>query len=349
MKVAIGFKLRGEPWGGGNQFAEALHGRLEERGIEVHRDLGPPDLDFILLCKHTRKRSLTPFTDADVREYLRKARRQPIVLQRVNDCDERKGTKDVNPRILHANLCADHAVFVSSWLRDLFLAQGLDCPANSVILNGSDRKIFNPTGHRPWDRSGPLRVVTHHWSANPMKGFDIYSMLDRMLGTAKYRGRVEFSYIGNIRESFRFENAVHVPPARGSELADLLRSHHVYLTGSMFEPGSNHQNEGANCGLPLLYRKHASLPEYCQGFGIEYGEADFEARLDEMIVRYDEFQPKMKDYPHTSERMAEDYCRLFAEMEQRREQILAGRSLRRRLKWWWREHVAKQPVPADAA
>ena len=36
-------------------------------------------------------------------------------------------------------------------------------------------------------------------------------------------------------------------------MADLLRSCHVYVTGSKHEPGAMHPVEGLQCGLPLLY------------------------------------------------------------------------------------------------
>ena len=57
-------------------------------------------------------------------------------------------------------------------------------------------------------------------------------------------------------------------------LAAELKRHHAYVTGSMNEPGGNHQNEGALCGLPLLYRRSGCMPEYCAGFGIDFAGVD---------------------------------------------------------------------------
>ncbi len=340
MKIAMGFIYRDEAWGGANQFAKALEKKFIARGIEVRRDLDDPELDFIMLGKHTRKKKLTPFTDKDVMHYLSQVSARPIVIHRINDCEERKGSTGMNHRMIDANLCADHTVFISTWLRDLYLAQGLDCPSNSVIVNGADPDIFHPKGHQPWDRSGPLRIVTHHWSAHPMKGFDLYARLDQMIGTPKYRGRLEFSIIGRMPETMRLENAHHIPPKSGVDLAEALRSHHVYLTASQLEPCGNHQLEGAACGLPVLFLNSGGIPETVRGFGIEYEDDNFEAKLDEMIDQYEHWQAKMPGFPHTSDRLAGDYDRLLNDLDERRDQILAGRSIRRKLKWRWRDLVA---------
>ena len=113
-----------------------------------------------------------------------------------------------------------------------------------------------------------------------MKGADIYTMLDELMGTKRWRGRLSFTYIGNLPKTVYFKNATHIPPLDGEPLADALRGHHAYVTGSINEPGGNHQNEGALCGLPLLYRDSGCMPEYCSGFGVAFsGRDDFEAGL----------------------------------------------------------------------
>ena len=50
----------------------------------------------------------------------------------------------------------------------------------------------------------------------------------------------------------------------GKELANELRKHDIYITGSKNEPSGNHHMEGALCGLPILYVNSGALPEYCQ-------------------------------------------------------------------------------------
>ena len=233
----------------------------------------------------------------------------------------------MNLRLRLANACADHTVFVGSWLRDLPTWRAKERAPTSVILNGADTRVFNAAGHRRWDGAGPLRLVTHHWGGNWMKGFDVYQRLDRMLAEPAWRGRIAFTYIGNLPPGFGFENATHVMPLTGDALADELRRHHVYLTASINEPGGHHQNEGALCGLPLIYRDSGCLPEYCDGFGVMFEPDGFEAALERMIAECDRWAAAMPSYPHTAERTTAAYIELFGELVSRRDEIVAARRL----------------------
>jgi hypothetical protein len=47
-----------------------------------------------------------------------------------------------------------------------------------VIKNGVDKLIFNNSNFQPWLENEVLKIVTHHWSDNPMKGFDIYEQFE---------------------------------------------------------------------------------------------------------------------------------------------------------------------------
>lgn len=320
--------LQPGPWGGGNQFGWALVKYLQQKGVVVSFDLSARDLDLILLTEPRAGLRISAYTDRDIFQYLRQVNPWAIVLHRVNDCDERKQTSGVNQRLMRANLCADYTVFVSTWLRDLLLEQGMRSTSYRVIHNGSDRTIFHAEGYRRWDRGSPLKLVTHHWGASWMKGFDIYEWIDRLLMSDCYKGRVAFTYIGNLPEGFRFMNARFVEPLHGLSLADAIRDHHVYVTATRNEPGGHHQNEGANCGLPLLYRESGCLPEYCEGFGVPFTETNFEHKLEEMMDTYDAWADRMKGYPHTAERTNAQYYDLFVELLDRRDEIL------RRRRWW---------------
>lgn len=336
MKISIGMKLREGPWGGGNQFGLALKKAFESRGIEVVHHLKDPDIDFILLCEPRRKLKISAYSDREIFGYLARTNSRAIVIHRINECDERKGTRDVNGRLLTANCCADHTVFVSEWLRQLFISHGFQGRRSSVILNGSDASIFNSAGYREWNGQGPLRLVTHHWSGHWMKGFDIYQRLDQMMGEDRYGQRYSFTYIGGKPPDFQFKNSRYIEPTSGVALANLLKEHHVYVTASRNEPGGNHQNEGASCGLPVLYLRSGCMPEYVNDFGLGYDEADFEDRLEEMRGRYAEIRTRLPAFDRTSDRMAENYTNLIEELAETREAILKDRAIWGRLKWRWR-------------
>lgn len=329
MKVSLGINLRPGPWGGGNQFGHVLTEYLRTRGVEVAFNLRTVDLDIILLFDPRPQSLSASFDHIDIVNYLQRKNWRTIVVHRVNECDERKGTTGVNQRLRRGNLCADHTVFVSTWLKDLHFNQGMHDRYYTVILNGSDTTIFQAEGYRRWNRKGPLKLVTHHWGGHWMKGFDIYERVDQLLARDHYRRKLFFTYIGNIPQGFRFQNATYAKPKHGHALASTIREHHVYLTASRNEPGSNHQNEGANCGLPLLYRESGCMPEYCEGFGVSFREENLEQKLEEMIETYDHWADRMKDYPHTAEHTCQEYYNLFEELLGRRDQILERRNLQR--------------------
>jgi hypothetical protein len=262
VKIAINFRLKQGPWGGGNRFAASLVGALGARGDIVHHTLDCPDLDLILLLDPRWRHPSVTFTAGAILRYLLFRNSRAMVIHRINECDERKNTRRMNAQLRRANYCADHTVFVGTWLRQLNLWQNEAQSRSNVITNGADATVFNSRNWQAWPKKGPLKLVTHHWGGNWMKGFDIYQRLDSMMAEPEWRGRIEFTYIGNLPRGFAFRNARHVAPLDGEALAGELRSHHAYVTASINEPGGNHQNEGALCGLPLLYRRSGCLPEY---------------------------------------------------------------------------------------
>jgi hypothetical protein len=332
MKVSLGMNLQPGPWGGGNQFGHTLTNYLRSKGIKVSFDLQTPDLDIILVTEPRSNLQISAYSDKEVGKYIFQKNSRAIVIHRINECDERKGTIGVNLRLMQANAYADFTVFISSWLCQLFLEQGLKTPDSRVILNGANTDIFNDQGYISWNGSNKLKLVTHHWGAGYLKGFDIYEQLDKMMAQPPFRDKVEFTYIGNIPSNVNFTHTRLVPPQSGAELATSIRSQHVYLTASQNEPAGMHHIEGAMCGLPLLYRESGALPEYCQGFGVSFTAENFEQKLQEMIATYDHWAARMRDYPHTAERMCENYYKLFLELLERRDEIIKQRR-------WWRKPI----------
>ncbi len=334
MHISLGINLQSGPWGGGNQFGQSLYAFLQKKQVDVSFDLKQKNLDLILLVEPRSSAKISAFNHVDILRYLWYKNNQTLVVHRINECDERKGTKDVNQLIIHANAVADFSVYVSNWLRDLFGKIGLNSDYSTVIWNGANQNIFNSIGYKPWDKKSKLRLVTHHWGANYLKGFDIYEQLDQLLSSSNYLNKIEFMYIGNLPKSLLFEHTNYIEPKHGTELASFIRSNHVYLTASQNEPGANHPIEGALCGLPILYRPSGSLSEYCQGYGIEFSFDNFESKLNEMYDTYDTFVDRMKSYPFTSDRMCQQYYDLFVELLDRREEIIKQRHYQNTLAWF---------------
>lgn len=311
MKVSIGSKIVEGPWGGGNLFAINLSNYLLERGHSVVYDLTEHDIDLILLTDpRSRSESSSTFNHIEIEKYKKFVNPNVSVVQRINECDERKNTNNINEFYLKASLVADHVVFVSSWLRNIYTDIGMEEEKTSVILAGANKEIFNLNGINTWNKKDKIKLVTHHWSNHHNKGFDIYELINRMLLTSPWKDKLEFTYIGNLNENYDLENVNLVRPLHGHKLAEELKKNHIYITGSINEPSGNHHIEAAQCGLPILYRNSGGIPEYCDGFGLSF-DNNFESVLEKIISQYNAYQDNMKNYPFNSDKMCKDFLNLF--------------------------------------
>ena len=327
MKVSIGYNIVSGPWGGGNRFLMELTRALELNGHKVVFNLGDSDIDIILIVNPSYRRNPNvTFSARKILNYLIFTNPEAVVVHRINECDERKNTKTMNLKLRTINYIADHTVFIASWLKNLNVwRQG---SPHSVLLIGASQDLFYPTKEKEWSKKMPLSLVTHHWGGNRLKGFDVYEYIDKLLDQPLWASKITFTYIGNLPKGSNFKNVKHIQPLDGKELADSIREHDIYLTASINEPAGYHHIEGACCGLPLLYRNSGALPEYCDGFGVEFdGIHDIEEKLTLIIDRYDEIQNKMHEYPNTSNNRTPEWVKLFELLYSKKKEISLSRKL----------------------
>ena len=113
MKISIGSKIVEGPWGGGNLFVKNISSFLQKNGHKVIYDLTDPDIDLILLTDpRSRKESSSTFNHIDIEKYKKYVNKNVAVVQRINECDERKNTSGTNEIYLTASKTADHVIFV---------------------------------------------------------------------------------------------------------------------------------------------------------------------------------------------------------------------------------------------
>ena len=311
MKVSIGSQIIKGPWGGGNLFVANLSKYLKNLGHEVIYNLSEPDIDLIVLTDpRSRKDSTSTFNHIEIEKYKNYVKRDVVVVQRINECDERKGTENINDFYLEVSKSADHVTFVSTWLEKIYLNLGMSKNKTSVILAGADSDIFNNSNLSSHKDDGKMSIVTHHWSSHENKGFKIYKLINDLVGRKEWAEKLEFTYIGNMSDEYRLTNTNLVNPLAGLELAAEIKKHQIYVTASINEPSGNHHIEAAQCGLPIIYLESGGIPEYCEGYGLSFNH-NFEEQLIKMIENYEHFQNKMKNYPRTSETMCREYYDLF--------------------------------------
>ena len=316
MKISFGSKIVTGPWGGGNLFLINLKNYLTNNGHQVVFGLDDKDIDIILFTDpRTGRGSTSLISSRDVKKYKRHVNKNVKVVQRINECDERKNTKKINKLYLKSSEVADHVVFVSEWLRKIYIDLGMEKEKTSVIMSGSDTLIFNSIGATKKPVNRKFKVLTHHWSSNWMKGFELYLELDKKLREPTLKNKIEFTYIGNVDKKYKFSNTNILQPLSGLELAEEIKDHDIYITGSLNEPSGNHHIEAALCGLPILYVNSGGIPEYCQDYGLEIDMENFEEKILYMIDYYDIFKNKMKNYPFESKKMSSNYLELFNNLQ----------------------------------
>src|SRR5439155_20823209 len=155
-RIAFNMQPVEHPWGGGNSWLVQVVRHLRESGYELGFDLsGSPDC---IVLVDPRVGGNVTFGHAEIAEHRQ---RYPAArcLHRVNECDLRKGTSEIDSLLAQANQVADHTVFISGWLRDYHAERWYDAARpHWVVLNGADPAIFNPVGSEELEPGGTMRI-----------------------------------------------------------------------------------------------------------------------------------------------------------------------------------------------
>lgn len=256
MKIFINRSPVQGPWGGGNNFVRAFFDHIPSLGHQVYNSL-VRDLDVIFI-QDPRPDSQVGISINECIAYKRAFPKTKIV-QRINECDARKNTNDIDNLLRECSRFIDKTVFVSGWMKEYHQKKGWHCDDVQVLINGVD-SFFSP-GERI--NNGKINIVTHHWSDNYLKGFDVYDYIDDLAGK---REDITFTYIGRERGTFKNTNVI--APLFGRALGEELRKYDIYISGSRNDPGPNHILESIACGIPTY--SHVEGGGSCEFTGISH-------------------------------------------------------------------------------
>ena len=299
MKVLVNRKPVDGPWGGGNLLITALCNILVNNGHRVVHQF-EEEIDVIFM-QDPRYSDL----GISINEIVNYKTHNPTtkIVHRVNECDARKNTADVDDLLRLCSQYTDHTIFVSEWMRQYHVRQNWQCYDTSVIYNGVDKKHFYAVPSNA--NSEKVNIVTHHWSNNRMKGFDVYEALDQFVHE---NSNFTFTYIG--RELGTFKNTKIIPPIHGADLGKELSKYDVYVSGSLFDPGPNHILESIACGIPTYVIKDG-------GGAVEFAGLDHVYKTIDGLIEI----LKSKDYHKNNfqvqswESCIEKYVNLFSSLE----------------------------------
>ena len=301
MKVYLNRKPVVGPWGGGNKTLSLLSkSLLEEEGIDLVYDLSHRDIDIIFCIDP--KPDNTGIWHQNFLDYKSNINNNVKIIQRVGDLGTHRGQEIT--KLVHQTInMSDFLIFPSDWARK---AIGFK-KSNYVIIQNSPMKIFytNRTKQKKINREN-IKVVTHHWSDNPKKGFQTYQEFGSLI---KDKKNISFTYIGRYNQNYSSEGIEIIEPKNADELSQILPNFDIYLTASELEAGANHVLEGLAAGLPVLYKTNGgSIEEYCFNYGFEYYDTDslYEA-LKNCISNYKFIVDKAYDYNDILSNQIKDY------------------------------------------
>lgn len=327
MKISIGSDIVDGPYGGGNEFIKNLIDFLKKQNHTVINHLKDKDIDIILLTNPLKTSETATFNSYEIEYYLKLHNSNAIVIQRFNECDERKGTTYVNKKLEKFNTVVDVNIFVSKWLKNIFKDFQLSKKKSFVVMGGPNKEIFNSFEKTYWNKNSKLKIVTHHWSNNLKKGYLVYKQIDDLLNFEEYNQLFEFTIIGNVPNNIYFKNTNILKPLSAKELSKELKKHDIYLTASENEPSGNHHMEGALSGLPILYIESGAIPEYCKEFGINFEIKNFKDSLNYIIKNYDKLIKNLENYPYDFISAAQEFIKIFEECLLQKNYIIKKREL----------------------
>jgi glycosyltransferase involved in cell wall biosynthesis len=294
VKIFFNRIPRKEPYGGGSHFVTEMSHYLSEKGHDVCFTLYEDntkkimtDIDVIFLIDP--RPGDTGFSINHILEYKSKFNPSVKILHRVNECDKRKNTNFMDSLLIETSKFTTKTVFISQWLKEYFIEKGFRNAAGSpVIYNGCNTKYFYPENRK---QNNKIKIVTHHWSDNWMKGFDLYKFIDQEVVSEKY----EFTYVGRYCKEYSPKNTNVIPPLYGPKLGEELRKHDIYVTASRFEPCGMHHIEGAASGMPVIfYKDSGGINEMCKNHGEEYNDfKDFKKKLETISNNIADYQKKI--------------------------------------------------------
>lgn len=272
-RIFINFKPNPSvAYGGGNISVHYIMTRLNSNVSEfnVVYDLCE-DIDVYIIVDPFKSRDgFKKYSLEDVVKYRNSQQlnnRGKIVI-RVNDCDITRPTASASSgrsretEIIKYFSEINYFIFNSQFIKEYYVSKlkklnmNISNNNNTVIINGCCPNTFQAYSRNDIcmdniNSENKLKIVTHHWSNNPNKGYQTYYNLWKYTQDNP-DSNIEFVFIGKSAPD-EFSKLPIIGPLVPSQINKELNSCHMYLTDSRYDSCPNHVLEAISCGLPVLY------------------------------------------------------------------------------------------------
>lgn len=250
--ILINRTIKNGAWGGGNNFVKSFIQYFELMGYNVvnnFNDIKNTPID-VLFLQDPRPCPDLGISINEFVNYKSRYNNNAKIIHRVNECTIRKNDPNIDPMLSQCSKFTDKTIFVSNWMMNYHIDREWYCKDNSVVYNGVSKGLYTPTKNKLSLINNKINIVTHHWSNNQLKGFDVYEQLDNFV---KDNDDFTFTYIGRHNNTFKNTNIIE--PLSGKTLGAELSKYDIYISGSRFDPGPNHILESLSCELPTYVHK----------------------------------------------------------------------------------------------
>ena len=277
MKIYLNRKPVEGPWGGGNKTIVALIKMIKESNHEYTFDIN--DTYDIIYCHDPR-----PDDRGISYQHLLQARqiKNAPIFQRVGDVFYHRGVNFTN-YLKESVKYSDKVSFITHWAAR-FIDVDVDNKRTFVHELRPPREFFRKPNFDRNKEKEAVRIITHHWSSNSLKGVKYYNDIGKLLQEKKYK-HVEFVYLGRAHNDINRQHITVIPPLDTDGVIDELDKSHIYVTASEFETGGNHVAEAIARGLPVLYHKNGGgINCLCRDSGHQFETMkEFESTLDSLL------------------------------------------------------------------
>lgn len=300
FNLFINFKPdNNQPYGGGNITTYYIQKYFQNKynNFKITYELGN-SINLYLIIDPFKDNKFKKHSLEEIINHRNTQNNNGKIIVRVNDCDiTRPNLHPSHSRekaIIKNNSEINYYIFNSQFIKNHY-KKFINVNNSEVVYNGCDTSIFYP---QLYIKPQKFRIVTHHWSDNMNKGYQIYYDLWSYL---KKTNNYEFVFIGkNVPKMFK-----EVPitgPYVGLELSNAIRNCQIYITDSIFDSCPNHVIEAISCGLPILFRKHeGGARELCELFPKKIGESysNLEELVEKLVMirkKYAEYKSNVDEY-----------------------------------------------------
>ena len=299
MKIYINRRPKLGPWGGGIKTVNKLVNKLIQEGHSVCYKL-ENNVD-VIFCIDPRPNEYGEWYQNFI-DY-RNVNPGTKIIQRVGDLGTHS-KPELTKLVAQTLQISDFMIFPSEWSRDWIGFKGDNCE----VVHNAPMSIFYENRQANLTTSVKPKLVTHHWSMNPKKGFHFYQFLQEHIDRTS---EFDFKYIGRLPDEINIKNKTD--PIAASALSIELPKNDIYITASIEEAGANHVVEALGCGLPVVYHEAGgSIDDYCKNYGESF--ETFENMLESIrlvVASYSTYKNKALSYNRNNDDVVLKYLEMI--------------------------------------